>query len=191
MERLHRFAHELGEQHRLLHLLPDDAVLVIRQRDGGENADDRDHDHQFDQSESVCFAAHALLLHIIPASLKMGRYRATTTVPMTAMMRAWISFANAPYGNSGACDAVRQRARNDNDLVAGSIRVAVARRSRSNAVESARQANSSRPAPTWTSTRSHARVSVLRGCHVHAASSARRAPAASSPQYPNQPDRRT
>jgi len=41
------------QRHRLGHLGPDGVVLVGGQRDGREDADDRDHDHQFDKGEAL------------------------------------------------------------------------------------------------------------------------------------------
>ena len=63
----------LGEQHLLDHLVVDPAlglagrlgdlgadgvVLVSRDRDRGENADDRHHDHQFDECETFLDRLH-------------------------------------------------------------------------------------------------------------------------------------
>src|SRR5690606_4739937 len=55
LERGHAAA-DVGQTSR--HLRPGDVVLVGRQRDGGQDGDDRDHDHQFDQGETSLILLH-------------------------------------------------------------------------------------------------------------------------------------
>ena len=43
----------VDQSERLRHLRAGDVVLIRRQRDGGQDADDRNHDHQFDQGKTL------------------------------------------------------------------------------------------------------------------------------------------
>ena len=42
-----------------------DVVLIGRQRDGGQNGDDGDHDHQFDEGETALFLDGAQVVHFL------------------------------------------------------------------------------------------------------------------------------
>ena len=49
-----------GGVERLLHFRPNEVVAPCRQRDGGENAEDREHDHELDDGEAVLLHAGVL-----------------------------------------------------------------------------------------------------------------------------------